>query len=91
MNVEVIRGDNTQRERWEFELNCSFFGSDEIRWGFYTKESKRPRQRIWRRDGYWSRLFQRDMTIKNPPLPLDVVSEMREEFSRKVIALPMTH
>jgi hypothetical protein len=39
---------------------------------------------------YWQRLIQRDNTIKEPPLPDDVIKEARMLIKNQIDILPIT-
>ncbi|KKL91937.1 hypothetical protein LCGC14_1889710 [marine sediment metagenome] len=91
MRIEIVReiGD-LRREIWSFCLIVDFSGRGKIyfdSWAFQSKESKRHK---WKTQSHWTRLMRRDNTVDNPPLPGDVVVELREMLSDKVNTLEIT-
>ncbi len=83
MNPEVIRigKDGTSREVWHFDWPS--WGSG-VRLAYYVTEEKHPPQRKWRHTGYWSRYDHRSDTIKTPPLPDDVVAEVKAQLKEAI-------
>jgi hypothetical protein len=79
--------DDLHRQRWEFSLNIGYGNDDYIRLDEYAVEHKdNTRQRNWRRDGRYYRLMPRDSTIKDPPMPLEVVEMAQQHFANSVKA-----
>ena len=90
-NFEVTRNkDNLHRERWIFLLDVGIGSYDRIFFeGYYIEHKDNARQKLWRSDGYFSRLMTRDSTIKNPPLPEDIKQEVGDYFANRVHSLPI--
>jgi len=90
MNCEVIRMiSETEREVWHFSLMASI-GTPNLYFDYFSVEIKQPNQRKWRTMLYWQRLIQRDNTIKEPPLPDDVIKEARMLIKNQIDILPIT-
>jgi hypothetical protein len=88
MRVEVIRGNELEREQWVFTLSVDtqakiYFDS------YIIGNRESIRHRIWRHQKIWNRIMSRDNTIQTPPLPQDVEVEMRINLSSQVKALPI--
>jgi len=77
MRIEIIRGDDSRRERWIFEPFVDIT-QDGIYFNSYGIETRKTKRQVWKRQFHWSRLMRRDNTITVPPLPKDVEDEMRK-------------
>ena len=84
IKVEIIRGDELNREVWEFEVHIDYVKP--LIWfnSYFVEYKETTRKRLWRRSGFWTRLMRRDNTIQDPPLPPDVEDEMRDNFIEQV-------
>lgn len=84
MRATVIRNkDELNRERWGFTLMVdtgAVIHFDD----YYNEYKDNTRQRNWRIKGRWDRLFSRKNTIENPPLPGDVLDEVKNIFADTV-------
>jgi hypothetical protein len=90
MNCEVIRIiSKTERKVWHFTL-MSNIGQPKFWLNSFSLESKQPKQRIWRTVLHWNRLDQRDNTIKEPPLPEDVIQDAKTLIKTQIDMLPIT-
>lgn len=87
--IERFNGDN-ERTTWEFTLHIGYGGDSCIwldRYINQTKESKRKRK--WTTRSLFYRMDRRVNTMNNPPVPGDVISEMRREFADAIMDLPI--
>ena len=85
-DIERIDNSGQRREVWSFDLYIGH--SDHIFLDYYAHQSKTPRQRIWRSNLRWSRIDKRENSLKeNPPLPIDVVQEVRQYFADQLLKL----
>ena len=89
IKVEIIRGDELNREVWEFEVHIDYVKP--LIWfnSYFVEYKETTRKRLWRRSGFWTRLMRRDNSIQDPPLPSDVVDEMRAAFALRINQLPI--
>lgn len=89
MHHEIVQmhGD-LKREVWRFSLFVSWINDSHIYFDSYlfqTRDSARKRK--WDTEGVWNRLNKQYDNIKDPPLPSDVESQMREYFANAVRGL----
>ena len=84
MNIEITRGTVLKREVWRFNFYSDYSKNSIIYYSSYSQQHKdTARQTIWRIDGFYDRLNQRDSNIKQPPLPQDVVIELKEQILKE--------
>ena len=83
--MRIVRGSGDLiQETWNFSISMEM-GRGCIYFDFYRFETKRtPRCRNWQTIGQWGRTNLRTNTIENPPLPADVITEMRDYFRAKI-------
>jgi hypothetical protein len=87
MSIEIVREDGLSRQRWVFSPFIRF-GNDGIYFDYYIVEAKEsPLHKKWIRQSYWSRLMQRENTLKEPPLPADVDRELYDRLSKYIFSL----
>ena len=77
------------RQVWRFLLMVD--NNSTLRLTYYAAEHKdNTRQRNWRKDGWWDRYQTRDSTIKDPPLPLQVVAQVKTVYAQKILDMEVT-
>jgi hypothetical protein len=89
MNPEVIRvgQDGTSREVWRF-IFLDWYSRGLYLEHYKTQSKIRP-QRKWRTTGHWDRYDHRNDTIKDVPLPDDVIAEVRQQLKDAIDKLPV--
>jgi hypothetical protein len=80
--IERIANDRLNQQVWEFELAVDLHLFRPLLY-----QSKTPTQRKFRVDGYWDRIMSRNSSIKEPPLPADVLLEARQYFKEQIDTL----
>ncbi len=90
MRCTIIRPDgDLKQEKWEFNLVVDT--RPRIYFDYYAFSTRlSTRHNKWHRQNYWSRLFNRESTLKTPPnIPPDVKEEMYSYFKEAIAKLPI--
>jgi hypothetical protein len=89
MRVEVIRGTDLERERWNFILYADYSG-DRIYFSDYHKEARPTKRHNWKFQQYWERIGSRTSVKTPPPIPPDVEQEARAQLIEQLMKTPIT-
>jgi hypothetical protein len=91
MEIEIIKSDgDLKREVWKFKLFADIYLPYQFKICAYSFQKRKTKRHNWQKQTSWERWDKRRNTVEHPPLPSEIITEMRDKFIEMIQQLPVS-